>query len=50
MGMSTVLIHEKGGVSHLDDESAEFHPDHTIQALSELLPIVDRRSAQRSDF
>jgi HAD superfamily hydrolase (TIGR01509 family) len=45
MGMTTVLIAEDGGVSHLDDEEFDAQPDHVIANLSELLDLVDERAA-----
>jgi putative hydrolase of the HAD superfamily len=40
LGMTTVLLAEEGGASHLDDEDFEVNPDHVISRLSELLPAV----------
>jgi putative hydrolase of the HAD superfamily len=44
LGMTTVLLAEQGGVSHLDDEGFEAEPDHVISKLSEMLDIVDARA------
>lgn len=41
VGIRTVLISEKGGVSHLDDENFAVEPDHVIGTLGELTAIVD---------
>jgi len=38
-GIRSVLISEKGGVSHLDDEAFQVEPEHVIGSLSELLEI-----------
>jgi HAD superfamily hydrolase (TIGR01509 family) len=43
LGMTTVLLAEKGGGSHLDDEDFEVQPDHVISRLSELLALVEAR-------
>ena len=45
VGMTTVLIAEEGGVSHLDDEHFDARPDHVIANLSELLDLVDERDS-----
>jgi len=45
VGMTTVLISEEGGVSHLDDEDFDAQPDHVIANLSELLDLVDERDS-----
>ncbi len=39
VGMRSVLISERGGMSHLDDENLKVEPDHHIGALSELLEL-----------
>jgi len=44
LGMTTVLLAEEGGASHLDDEDFEVNPDHVISRLSELLPVVEAPS------
>ncbi len=43
LGMTTVLLAEKGGGSHLDDEDFEVEPDHVISRLSELVALVEAR-------
>jgi HAD superfamily hydrolase (TIGR01509 family) len=45
VGMTTVLITEEGGVSHLDDEDFDAQPDHVIAQLSELLDLVEGRDS-----
>jgi HAD superfamily hydrolase (TIGR01509 family) len=47
LGMTTVLLEEEGGASHLDDVGFEAEPDHVISRLSQLLEIVDGRAAAR---
>jgi HAD superfamily hydrolase (TIGR01509 family) len=43
LGMTTVLLAEDGGGSHLDDEHFEVQPDHIIARLSDLIEIVEAR-------
>ena len=43
LGMTTVLLAEDGGGSHLDDEDFEARPDHCITRLSELIELVEAR-------
>lgn len=49
VGMTSVLIAEEGGVSHLDDEHFDAQPDHVIANLSELLDLVAARDAGSAD-
>lgn len=44
VGIRSVLINERGGVSHLDDEEFLVEPDHVVGSLSELLEIEPLRS------
>jgi HAD superfamily hydrolase (TIGR01549 family) len=39
VGIRSVLINERGGVSHLDDEEFHVEPDHVIGSLSDLLEL-----------
>jgi HAD superfamily hydrolase (TIGR01509 family) len=48
LGMTTVLLVEEGGASHLDDESFEAEPDHVISGLAELIELAERVGASRS--
>jgi 2-haloalkanoic acid dehalogenase type II len=43
LGMTTVLLAEQGGVSHLDDEGFEAKPDHVISKLAEVVGIAAAR-------
>lgn len=43
VGMTTVLLVDEGGGSHLDDEDFEVEPDHVISRLSELVALVEAR-------
>jgi HAD superfamily hydrolase (TIGR01509 family) len=43
VGIRSVLINERGGVSHLDDEDFLVEPDHVVGSLSELLEIEPLR-------
>ncbi len=45
LGMTTVLLAEQHGVSHLDDADSEIEPDYTISALSELLELAEMQAA-----
>jgi len=45
LGMTTVLLAEEGGSSHLDDESFDAEPDHVISQLAELIELADTRLA-----
>ncbi len=45
LGMTTVLLVEEGGVSHLDDADFEAEPDHVISRLAEVVELVDARLA-----
>jgi len=42
LGMTTVLLVEEDGGSHLDDENFEVEPDHVISRLAELVELVER--------
>ncbi len=44
LGMTTVLLVEEGGGSHLDDQDFDAEPDHVIASLSELLGLVEARA------
>ncbi|MDP6978044.1 MAG: HAD family hydrolase [Myxococcota bacterium] len=43
LGMTTVLLDEKGASSHLDDIDFEAEPDYVISTLSELLDLDEAR-------
>ncbi|MAE93073.1 MAG: hypothetical protein CL910_00290 [Deltaproteobacteria bacterium] len=44
LGMRTVLLAEKDGASHLDDEAFDAEPDHVISRLSELVALVEAQA------
>jgi putative hydrolase of the HAD superfamily len=45
LGMTTVLLDEKGATSHLDDIDFEAEPDYVVSTLAELLELPEVRPA-----